>query len=112
MSECLACGACCFSTLDAYVRVTGDDYARLGDRAEALVLWRDNRAFMRMERGRCAALAIRGGQFVCTVYDDRPQVCRDLLRGSPECEGERITKGDRPKAALARLRGAGRARPR
>ena len=102
MSECLRCGACCFSTLQTYVRVTGDDYARIGERAEALVSWHGNRAYMRMEGGRCAALRIErsSGRFVCTIYQDRPQTCRDLDRGSPQCEGERATKGDRPRLAL------------
>jgi Fe-S-cluster containining protein len=99
MTECLDCGACCFSTLETYVRVTGDDYARLGDRAGDLVHWHGNRAYMRVAQGRCAALAIVGGRFVCTIYDARPQTCRDLARGSRECEGERATKGDRPALA-------------
>jgi uncharacterized protein len=30
--------------------------------------------------------------FFCTIYERRPQICRDLARGSPECEGERATK--------------------
>jgi Fe-S-cluster containining protein len=101
MIECLACGACCFSTLDTYVRVTGEDYARLGDHADELVVWQGNRAYMKMARGRCAALAVAHGRFVCTIYENRPQTCRDLARGSRECEGERATKGERPRLALA-----------
>ena len=101
MKECLDCGACCFSNLETYVRVTGDDHEILGDRAEDLVHWQGNRAYMKMVHGRCAALTIVNGRFVCTIYDVRPQTCRDLARGSPECDGERATKGDRPGLALA-----------
>jgi Fe-S-cluster containining protein len=102
--ECLECGACCFSELDRYVPVSGDDYARLGDRAEELTVFVENKAYLRMREGRCAALAIdgRGGRFVCTVYADRPRVCSDLARGSPACLGER-DKADRPRRALALL---------
>ena len=99
--ECLACGTCCFSNLETYVRVTGDDYERLGDRADALARFAGNRAYMRMEDGHCAALRIEGGRFVCTAYDVRPDVCRDLARGSPECAGEIATKRDR---TIIRLR--------
>jgi Fe-S-cluster containining protein len=30
--------------------------------------------------------------YFCTIYERRPQICRDLARGSPECEGERALK--------------------
>jgi Fe-S-cluster containining protein len=101
--ECLACGTCCFSTSSEYVRVTGDDHARLGDDAERLTVFAGNRAYMRMEDGRCAALRIdaRAGRFVCTVYERRPDACRDLGRGSSACRGELATKGDRPRRVLA-----------
>lgn len=100
--ECLACGACCFSTLETYVSVTGDDHARLGERAEELVVFHGNRAYMRMHQGRCAALSVdrEHRRFVCTVYDARPAVCRELARGSRECAGERASKGERPGIAL------------
>lgn len=28
-------------------------------------------------------------EYFCTLYDCRPQIFRDLARGSPECAGER-----------------------
>jgi Fe-S-cluster containining protein len=100
--ECLACGTCCFSNEERYLRVSGDDYARLGDDAERLVHFIGHRAYMRLEDGHCAALAIdrEARAFVCTVYDRRPETCRALERGSPECAGERATKGERPRASL------------
>lgn len=110
------CGACCFSESERHARVTGDDYARLGDDAERLVLWIENLAFMRLtditagpERQsprHCAALVIdsKGGIFACSIYNQRPQVCRDLARGSNECRGELGSKGERPRRALAILR--------
>jgi uncharacterized protein len=114
---CLSCGTCCFSTLERYVPVSGDDHARLGDAADELVTWVGNRAYLRLEDGHCAALAIettrpgtsidRGAaRFICTVYERRPQICRALERGSPECAGELSTKGERPVALLRLRRGA------
>ncbi len=105
-ADCLKCGVCCFSRLDAYVRVTGDDWARLGGDAERLAHFIGNRAYMRMRDGHCAALVVRrsagaggvGGEAVeyfCTAYECRPQVCRDLGRGSPECLGELASKASR-----------------
>ena len=105
--ECLGCGTCCFSRLASFVRVSGDDYARLAERAEALVWFDGIRAYMRMVDGHCSALEIDAGSghFVCTAYATRPQVCRDLARGSGACLGERETKAERPLLALRRARG-------
>ena len=98
--DCTTCGTCCFSHLQTYVSVTGDDHARLGDDAEAYVEFDGNRAFMRMERGHCAALRIEGERFLCAVYAARPDTCRDLARDSAECAGEIFSKGERPLVAL------------
>lgn len=102
MRDCLTCGTCCFSYLENYVRVTGDDHALLSDHAESLVRFDGNQAFMRMTEGHCAALTIdrEKGRFVCSVYALRPETCRDLERGSPACEGELATKSERPLVAL------------
>jgi Fe-S-cluster containining protein len=110
---CIACGVCCFSRLERYVRVRGDDYARLGADADELVVFHGNEAYMRMEDGHCAALAIDPASptpFLCRVYERRPEACRALGRGSAECAGEIATKGDRPRVFLALVRPAGAAR--
>ena len=106
MPECLACGTCCFSQLDTFVRVTGDDYARLGNHVESLVRFEGIRAYMRMLDGHCAALRLEpeSGELVCSVYEQRPQICRDLRRGSQECLAERELKSERPLLALRRAR--------
>lgn len=105
--ECLPCGACCFSQLEQYVAVTGDDYARLADLAERFVVFDGHRAYMRMAAGHCAALAVdrASGRFVCQVYEQRPQTCRDLLRGSGACRAEREAKAERPLALLRQAQG-------
>jgi hypothetical protein len=99
------------------VRVTGDDYERLGDAAERLVRFVGHRAYMHFESGHCAALRVEGvagvagvedtptgGRFFCTVYEARPETCRSFERGSPQCAGELATKGGRPEARLIELR--------
>jgi Fe-S-cluster containining protein len=55
---------------------------------------------------KCIALAIDAttGSFACSIYETRPQVCRDLERASSACRGEIANKGDRPKRALVILR--------
>ncbi len=95
--ECLRCGLCCFSPSETYVRVTGDDWSRLGPDAERLTHWVGHRAYMRRHENHCAALELRrtpdgAPQYFCTIYERRPQTCRDLARGSPHCEAELATK--------------------
>jgi Fe-S-cluster containining protein len=103
-ADCQHCAACCFSELARYVRVTGNDYARLGADAVAYVHFIDNRAFMLMTDGHCAALEfeLESMRFVCQVYEHRPEVCRELERGSTACKGERHAKGDRSLVLLRR----------
>jgi hypothetical protein len=76
-----------------FVRVTGEDWTRLADRADELAQFIGHRAFMRMTGGHCVALDVRlnqdgGPDYFCTLYEQRPQICRDLARGSAECEAE------------------------
>ena len=99
-SDCQRCGVCCFSPSDEYVWVTGYDWTRLAEQAERHAHFIGNRAFMKMHEGHCAALAITRLDddtlhFHCTVYEQRPEICRMLERGSPECLGELETKANR-----------------
>lgn len=98
-SDCQRCGVCCFSSSHEYVWVTGFDWEQLGEHAERLAHFIGNRAFMKMSKGHCAALAIStladgSRYFSCTIYEQRPEICRMLERGSPECLGELETKTD------------------
>jgi hypothetical protein len=105
-ADCLRCGVCCHSQLTEYVRVTGLDWTRLGPEAEQWAHFVGHRAFLRMREGHCAALEIRPLQkgereFFCRIYERRPQVCRDLGRGTPQCWGELEAKAERVAAAAA-----------
>jgi hypothetical protein len=106
--DCTACGVCCFSTLPEYVRVFGCDHDRMDDRARGLTHFIGNRCYMRIEDGRCAALALdpERGRLLCSIYEVRPDCCRGLERGSGACRGELQEKRERPLIALGRLRGA------
>lgn len=121
--DCTRCGACCFSESERHARVTGDDYDRLGDDAARLVVFLGNKAFMRLEHtegmvparldkvGHCAALVVdsSAGTVMCSIYDRRPDVCRDLERGSPACEGERVVKAGRRERLIQLTRSRGSA---
>lgn len=109
LEDCVRCGSCCFSESPRHARVSGDDYARLGEDAERLVTFLGNQAFMRIESagreppiGRCAALVLDAtdGTYLCSVYERRPEVCRELERSSGACAAEHAAKRDRARRAL------------
>jgi Fe-S-cluster containining protein len=96
--DCLTCGACCFGD-DGWVHVDGADDARV-DGSEALarlvVLTRHGayvKRSLRMVDGACAALKREKTGVSCSVYRDRPTVCRDLERGSSACHAARKARG-------------------
>lgn len=91
--DCRECAACCTARA-LYVRVSGDDWERLGDAAEELTTWVENRAFLRVVAGACIALdRSEPGRFSCRSYVDRPELCRTLERGSAACLAEIERKG-------------------
>jgi uncharacterized protein len=107
-SDCIDCGRCCFSEAPDYVRVWGSDWERMDERARSFTVFGDNRCFMRIENGRCAALVVDAerGTFTCAIYGMRPEVCRSFERGSGTCRADFFAKGERALIALTIKRGA------
>lgn len=107
--ECTACGTCCFSTSPEYVHVFGNDWDRMDDVAQSYAIFDGHRCFMRIEDGHCAALRIDlegpngAARFTCAIYEQRPDVCRSLERGSGACRADRHEKPERPLLAVAAL---------
>src|SRR5262245_43460928 len=77
--ECLLCGSCCFSDRETHIRLLESDYERLEGLTDRLTTRIGEHYFLKMESGHCAALSIEPtGRFVCTIYEKRPAVCREL----------------------------------
>ncbi len=85
--SCTACGACCYGDGPRYIRVSGADYERLGEAASRVTQFLGNRCYMILAGRRCAALShdVEAHTCACTIYAVRPEACRCLERGSPEC---------------------------
>ena len=103
--DCISCGACCYGQRD-YVQVFAHDAARLGaartaelvapsvgESAASVGRAAEPRRFMKMSHGCCAALRTGDHRFSCTVYDDRPTLCRALQPGSAPCLEARARRG-------------------
>jgi Fe-S-cluster containining protein len=78
--------------------VAGDD-ERLGDErlARLTVLTEHGRGFvarsMAMQGGRCIALREDAGGSGCSIYEVRPDICREFEAGSPDCRAARRRRG-------------------
>ncbi len=97
--DCQSCGACCFG-LDVLL---SDAEAARFERTPALepltalqhcapgLMLR----FMRKhaETERCVALEGEVGAWRCTIYGERPTLCRDLAPGAPDCLTARRVQG-------------------
>ena len=96
--DCQACGACCHGD-DGWVHVDAADDARVEASpalARHVVLTRHGgyvKRSLRMIDGACSALGRTSAGVTCTVYADRPQVCRDLEAGTDACRTARRKVG-------------------
>ena len=106
LEDCRDCGRCCFDEDATYLPVFFVDLDRMSEHTRAFTRTEEGRTYMSLREGRCAALTIDpvAGRFVCGVYEERPDVCRALQRGSAQCLNDRATKEERPRLALLRLR--------
>ena len=102
--DCLTCGACCLSPLggEGYIRLNADEENRLARRGlpvlEVLADPQDRIVLLGTKSNRngrvCVALTGRlGKQVACTIYPDRPELCRQFEAGSPECRQARRAAG-------------------
>ena len=96
--DCLTCGACCHGD-DGWVPVDGRDEPLVQSSPELarnLVYLRHGalvRRSLRMIDGRCFALEVRADGVRCRVYAARPDACRVVEAGSPECLESRRSRG-------------------
>lgn len=101
-TPCFSCGRCCYGPTD-YVQLFEDDLLRLGPQLRLrLVTTRpdSDRLYLRMEDGHCAALDLSGGQFRCSIYEQRPLICRIYQLYGPSSACPPPPKPPAPPAAV------------
>ena len=90
-SPCQSCGACCDTSAN-WPRFSLESDEALARIPEALVNARQSG--MRCVGNRCSALTGEVGKHTaCTIYADRPQVCRDCEIGDDACRTARARHG-------------------
>ena len=104
--SCLRCGKCCFVDLIAYAQQEDFDRWRAENRQDILsvikkhhLTWAGDR-MVSTETGdnqrECHFLYAKGKEWLCSIYETRPSVCRDYQPGSselcPQCEINRGRK--------------------
>lgn len=91
--SCTRCGKCCLSV---FIPVTDEDMERwkregkedlIHAMEHAKVVWAGD-IIISSEDGRilftCPFLKWEGTYYTCTIYEDRPRVCREYIPGSSE----------------------------
>jgi len=81
---CSNCKACCCSLEVLLISDTGVPEQHIYVDKDG------NESMHRLEDGRCSALD--RDTLMCTIYDNRPWVCREFEMGSYECINERTGK--------------------
>ena len=108
--DCTTCGRCCYSDEPEYAFLHPEDleaFDRAGLNDHTMESSRGRRTggripefYMRMEKGRCCALdVLPGNKYSCSIYEDRPLLCRIFEPGGSEClkARERPTQEVQPK---------------
>jgi hypothetical protein len=84
--DCQTCGACC---REAYHSVTVSVRDPVVWREPALIVREGHRFEIRREGERCAALKVGAAgatpRYACTIYDNRPNPCREFAAGGRHC---------------------------
>lgn len=109
--DCTRCGACCISDFDAedYVHLLDHDVERLTSQEKETLVYVETSfggkqysmktAYDSLGNCRCVALEGDVGKKVaCSIYDQRPNVCRKFTAGDSICDYARqIAFGVSPK---------------
>jgi hypothetical protein len=84
--DCQSCGACC---REAYHVVSVSMRDPVVWKRPELVVRSGHRFSILRSHDRCAALEVTGAEghrrYACSIYEDRPQTCRDFARGGAHC---------------------------
>lgn len=86
-ADCETCGECCRSDSATFVQLNPEDVQRLGRERTRLTQQLEGQTYMKMVAGACAALDTSEGLSRCSIYDKRPELCREFQQSSPECRG-------------------------
>jgi Fe-S-cluster containining protein len=101
--DCRRCGACCLSAAAEpdYVELTAEEATSL--RARALPVISDSTGKVRLGAepfdgpgGASACVGFEGAPgfpCACTIYEHRPQKCREFEMGSAACRAARLRAG-------------------
>lgn len=97
--DCVACGRCCYYNKPDYALLYPEDIVAFGPAGlakhttkstlsgEFLRAGEDGtEIYMRMENGHCCALNVTPGvSYICSIYENRPLLCRMFDPGSADC---------------------------
>lgn len=80
--DCQDCGACCREAYHS-VEVQPDDPCC--SKLKSWIVDRGTYLEIRRDGDHCSALHRDGKRYLCVIYDDRPETCRDFTNASEHC---------------------------
>lgn len=97
--DCVACGRCCYYNKPDYALLYPEDIVAFGPARLARHTTKStlsgaslrpgedgSEIYMRMENGHCCALDVTPGvSYTCSIYEDRPLLCRMFEPGNADC---------------------------
>jgi Fe-S-cluster containining protein len=97
---CLACGACCMSYRVSFYWAEAEARGLPAALTEQVTPFHACMAGTNARQPRCAALTgPAGGPVACSVYEQRPEPCREVQVGDAKCLGARARHGLAPLTA-------------
>jgi len=102
--DCVKCGACCFLGYDVLLSPGEVDYFDARPRLQRLTVVHrlsngmELRFLKKQPDERCICLEGELGGVCCSIYAERPGLCREFEPGSEDCLAARVKMGiDAPK---------------
>lgn len=93
-NPCIACGACCVTYRVSFYWAEADALGLPEHLVEQLTPFYACMAGTNQPRSRCQALTGEiGGSVACSVYEQRPAACREVLPGDEKCVAARQRHG-------------------
>lgn len=96
-NPCLACGACCMSFRVSFYWAEAEARGLPAALTEQVTPFHACMAGTNSAQPRCAALeGVAGGAVACSVYEHRPDPCREVEPGDDKCTRARGKHGWTP----------------
>lgn len=111
--ECDGCGACCGCYMVLASRDDAVREPRIAEEGQRLAPWLETErwSYRLTQLPFHEACCFLDGDRLCSIYETRPQVCRDFAAGEEPCQLARVAKGLPPLESVGGRSGGAAPQP-